>query len=87
MIIKKAHSESSERPRMVVRKYHIDSLVQERILVYGELKGEHGKRVSTDVPRMYYLIGGSGKIQVGEEKSKTNEGDLIVIPPETKYKY
>lgn len=87
MIIRKNEATEFEQPSVVGRKYSIENLVRDKSFVVAKLNGEHGERVSTDVPRLYYIIDGSGIVVINGEESKFNQGDLIIIPPQTRYNY
>lgn len=54
-------------------------------VAYAEFIGEHGKRVSGDRARIYYVLEGKGEIEIGEEKFDMEKGDVIAIPPHTSY--
>ena len=87
MIIKIEDAESFKQPGVTGKKYNISELLPDNSFVYGELEGEHGERVSTKVPRMYYILEGKGRFEIAGEVSEVGKGDLIIIPPETKYNY
>lgn len=87
MIIKKSDAESFEQPGVVGRKYKIEEFLSNRSWVYGELDGEHGECVSTEVPRLYYVISGKGRVKIDSKSTEIGEGDLVIIPPKTKYNY
>lgn len=87
MIIKKIEAEKFEHPGIVGTKYHIETLMEDKSFVYGELKGEHGERTSTETPRLYYVIDGNGKVEIDGDMAEISTGDLVMIPPKTKYNY
>ncbi|MDD3647520.1 MAG: cupin domain-containing protein [Candidatus Dojkabacteria bacterium] len=87
MIIKKTEAESFAQPGITGRKYHIDEFIKERTWVYGELDGEHGERESGETPRIYFVVKGKGSVEIDGQKSEVEEGDLVIIPPKSKYNY
>lgn len=56
-------------------------------VVYAELTGEHGERITGDRTRIYYILDGTGEFIINGEKVIVFPEDLIVIPPKTKYNY
>jgi mannose-6-phosphate isomerase-like protein (cupin superfamily) len=86
MIIKKQKAAKFSQPSIAGRKYDSDQ-IPENSFVYGELDGEHGQRTSSDEPRLYYVVKGSGSVEIAGKKSEISEGDLVIIPPNTTYNY
>jgi len=56
-------------------------------VVYAEIVGEHGETETTDVERIYYIVGGRGEFEYLNKKFAVDEGDVITIPVKTKYNY
>ncbi|PIR43875.1 hypothetical protein COV24_00445 [candidate division WWE3 bacterium CG10_big_fil_rev_8_21_14_0_10_32_10] len=56
-------------------------------IVYAKLKGEHGEVKTEKRQRMYYILSGIGKFTVGTKVIDAKKGDVIVIPPNSKYNY
>lgn len=87
MVIRKQSAEKFQQPGVKGRKYDSSDLLPDNSFVYGELDGEHGERVTTSIPRLYYILEGKGKFQIDDKVYDVSEGDLAIIPPNTKYNY
>jgi len=87
MVIKKESAEKFQQPGVKGRKYESKELLPDNSFVYGELDGEHGERVATAVPRLYYILEGKGRVEIEDGAYSVSEGDLAIIPPNAKYNY
>ncbi len=87
MIIQSAQAEKFQQPSVAGRKYDLHDWFFGQCFVYGELDGEHGERVSTENPRLYYILGGDGRFEIDGETMTVGEGDLVLVPPETRHNY
>lgn len=67
--------------------YQFPEVEQGTSIVYAELTGEHGERITTGRARIYYILSGEGTFIVAGEKITVSPEDVIVIPPKTKYNY
>jgi mannose-6-phosphate isomerase-like protein (cupin superfamily) len=67
--------------------YKLPHLEPRMSVVYAELEGDHGQVHTENIERVYYIIEGQGEFTIGEEKILINAGDVITVPPETKYVY
>lgn len=56
-------------------------------VVYAQLNGDHGEVSTKDIERVYFIIEGSGKFIINEKIIQIEAGDIITVPPRTKYDY
>lgn len=87
MIIRSAEAVAFQQPGVTGRSYSLQGGFFGQCFVYGELDGEHGERVSTENPRLYYILGGDGRFEIDGETMIVGEGDLVLVPPETRHNY
>jgi len=67
--------------------YKLTHLLPKMSVVYAELDGDHGLVHTNDLERIYYIIEGQGEFIIGKEKIFAKTGDVVTIPPKTKYDY
>lgn len=67
--------------------YKLPPLEPRMSVVYAELDGDHGLVHTNDLERIYYIVEGQGKFIIGKEKISVKTGDVVTIPPKTKYDY
>lgn len=75
------------RTGVVGYNYQLAEIENGTSVVYAELIGEHGERITTGRARIYYVLRGEGVFIVDGEKITVLPEDVIVIPPNTKYNY
>lgn len=75
------------RVGVVGYNYQLPEVESGTSIVYAELTGEHGERVTTSRARIYYILSGEGTFIVAGEKITVFPEEVIVIPPNTKYNY
>ena len=56
-------------------------------VVYAELNGPHSEVKSESVERVYYILNGKGEFKIEDEITAVETGDVITVPPNTKYDY
>jgi len=56
-------------------------------VLYAKLEEPHGEVTTGDKSRYYYILAGTGEFIIGKEQTKIEPGDVIVVPPNTKYNY
>jgi mannose-6-phosphate isomerase-like protein (cupin superfamily) len=68
--------------------YKLKSLPQKyQSVVYAELKGDHSEVDTYDTERIYYIIDGEGEFKINGQTTPVTQGDVITIPPKSKYDY
>jgi len=67
--------------------YKLKHLSKYQSVVYAELDGDHGEVETKEVERIYYVIEGDGFFEIGNEEIKVSQGDVVTVPPHTKYNY
>ncbi|HSX39062.1 MAG TPA: AraC family ligand binding domain-containing protein [Candidatus Saccharimonadales bacterium] len=67
--------------------YKLDFLKPEMSVVYAEVVGEHGDAETKESEWIYYIIEGNGEFMINRTTTKVSSGDVITIPPHTKYTY
>ena len=65
--------------------YQLPEIDDGTTVAYAEFTGEHGQRTSGDRARVYYVLDGSGEIELDGEKFAMEKGDVIAVPPHTTY--
>ena len=75
------------RTGVVGYNYQLPDVESGTSVVYAELKGEHGERVTGNRTRIYYILGGKGIFIIDGKKIPVFLEDLIIVPPNTKYNY
>ena len=75
------------RVGVVGYNYQLPQVESGMSIVYAELTGEHGERITTNRARIYYILSGEGVFIVDGEKITVLPEDVISIPPNTKYNY
>ncbi len=67
--------------------YKLKHLEKYQSVVYAELDGDHGEVNTEDIERIYYIVGGEGEFEIKGETTQVKQGDVITVPPNTKYNY
>lgn len=67
--------------------YKLDHLSPKMSVVYAELEDTHGKVSTKEIERIYYIINGQAEFIINNKKTLVKKGDVITIPPKTKYNY
>ena len=67
--------------------YKLKHLDKYQSVVYAELDGDHGEVNTTDLERVYYIIAGQGEYINDGKTTLVSAGDVITIPPHTKFDY
>lgn len=75
------------RVGVVGYNYQLSDVESGTSVVYAELTGEHGERVTTNRTRIYYILDGEGIFIIDGKKITVFPEDLITVPPNTKYNY
>ena len=65
----------------------IDTGEKYQSVVYAELNGIHGEVNTKSIERVYYILSGKGEFKIENELTPVETGDVITIPPNTKYDY
>ena len=73
------------RVGVLVYNYQLPDVESGTSIVYAELTGEHGERITTGRTRIYYILDGEGTFIINGKKINVFPEDLITIPPNTKY--
>jgi mannose-6-phosphate isomerase-like protein (cupin superfamily) len=56
-------------------------------VLYAKLNEPHGQVSTTKYCRYYYVLKGKGEFVIGDEIFQVTNGDVIMVPPNTKYDY
>lgn len=56
-------------------------------VLYANLKEDHGEVSTSDKPRYYYILAGKGEYIIGGKKELVEPGDMVMVPPHTKFDY
>jgi mannose-6-phosphate isomerase-like protein (cupin superfamily) len=56
-------------------------------VVYAELGGNHGEVKTNDTERVYFILEGTGEFDIAGTLTPVEQGDVITVPPRTKYNY
>ncbi len=67
--------------------YKLPYLNPKMSVVYAEVVGEHGEVSTKDSEWVYYVIDGKGEFNIDGIVTKVSLGDVITVPPNTKYNY
>lgn len=67
--------------------YKLLELLPRKSVLYAELVKDHGIVSTKDAERVYYILEGEGEFVIANDKISTKKGDVIVVPPKTKYDY
>lgn len=69
--------------------YQLPHLSPKRSVVYAELEGVHGEVESGELERVYYIMEGEGEGEfvINGESILIKAGEVITVPPNTKYDY
>ena len=87
MKISKQQSTSENWDKIKSWNYQLKHLQDYKSVVYAELDGDHGAVESENIEREYFIIEGSGVFDINGEATEVFKGDVITIPPHTKYNY
>jgi mannose-6-phosphate isomerase-like protein (cupin superfamily) len=60
---------------------------QKTSILYAKLEEPHGEVSTTDQYRYYYILTGEGEFTINSIVDYVSPGDVIQIPPQTKYNY
>ena len=75
------------RVGVVGYNYQLPKVESGTSVVYAELTGEHGERITTSRARIYYILSGEGVFVVDGIETTVLPEDVIAVPPNTKYNY
>lgn len=56
-------------------------------VLYANLEEVHGEVTTNEMERYYYILSGDGEFEIEGKKDQVIPGDVITIPPKTKYNY
>ena len=87
MYISKNNSKRQDWDGVKSWNYKLPHLAPKKSVVYAEVIGVHGEVETGDSEWIYYVIDGQGEFEFLEQKFKVQSGDVITIPPKTKYDY
>lgn len=87
MKISKEQSIREDWDKVKSWNYKLKHLSGYQSVVYAELDGDHGEVGTKELERIYYVIEGSGIFDISGEKIEVSAGDVVTIPPRTKYDY
>ncbi len=74
------------RPLVLKRLVNIDEHSGRISLTWVRIWGHHDRVVNDGSDRVYYIVSGSGRFQVGEDEPEdVAEGDIVFIPAGTGY--
>ncbi len=87
MKITKSEAVREDRDEVKSRNYKLGIQEKYQSVVIAELKGPHGEVVTGDIERVYYISDGKGEFRIWEEIIPAATGEVMIIPPKTKYDY
>lgn len=87
MKISLANSKRQDWDQVRSWNYKLKHLKDYQSVVYAELDGDHGEVSTKDLERIYYIIAGRGEFDIEGKLVQVSQGDVITVPPHTKYNY
>lgn len=67
--------------------YKLKHLSNYQSVVYAQLDGDHGEVSTKELERVYFIIDGKGEFDIAGIKTQAGQGDVITVPPHTKFDY
>jgi mannose-6-phosphate isomerase-like protein (cupin superfamily) len=67
--------------------YKLKHIKDYQSVVYAELDGDHGEVHTNDLERIYFIVSGKGEFKFNNQIFVAKKGDVITVPPKTKYNY
>lgn len=67
--------------------YKLLELQPPKSILYARLEEDHGSVETGECDRIYYILRGYGEFEISNKKIPVRKGDVVVVPPKTKYDY
>lgn len=87
MYIPKNESKREDWDKVKSWNYKLPNVNPQKSVVYAEIVGEHGEIATKNSEWIYYIIEGEGEFNINGIKTNVSSGDVISVPPKTKYNY
>lgn len=72
---------------LTAHNFRFEDINEGMSVVHVESIVRHGEVSTHERKRLYYILEGQGTFYIGDESFLFQAGDLIVVPPNTKYDY